>query len=82
MVKVSGKWTLFEAQDSCSSLSINLCHQYWLLTNILGKLMGHLFTIVDIASNEKDQHLISLSTARVFRVWDIHTLTCLQVKLI
>ncbi|KAK3093696.1 hypothetical protein FSP39_018996 [Pinctada imbricata] len=44
-----------------------------------GKLMGHLFTIVDICSNEKDQHLISLSTARVFRVWDIHTLTCLQV---
>ncbi|XP_048734931.1 WD repeat-containing protein 64-like isoform X1 [Ostrea edulis] len=44
-----------------------------------GKLMGHLFTIVDICCNEKDQHLISLSTARVFRVWDIHTLTCLQV---
>lgn len=44
-----------------------------------GKLLGHLFTIVDIACNERDQHLISLSTARVFRVWDIHTLTCLQV---
>ncbi|XP_071162911.1 WD repeat-containing protein 64-like isoform X2 [Mytilus edulis] len=44
-----------------------------------GKLLGHLFTIVDICCNEKDQHLISLSTARVFRVWDIHTLTCLQV---
>ncbi|XP_069117612.1 WD repeat-containing protein 64-like isoform X5 [Argopecten irradians] len=44
-----------------------------------GKLMGHLFTIVDICCNERDQHLISLSTARVFRVWDIHTLTCLQV---
>ncbi|KAL5008313.1 hypothetical protein ScPMuIL_013894 [Solemya velum] len=44
-----------------------------------GKLMGHLFTIVDICCNEKDQHIISLSTARVFRVWDIHTLTCLQV---
>ena len=42
--------------------------------------MGHLFTIVDIACNDRDQHLISLSTARVFRVWDIHTLTCLQVN--
>lgn len=47
---------------------------------LTGKLMGHLFTIVDICCNEKDQHLISLSTARVFRVWDIHTLTCLQVN--
>ena len=44
-----------------------------------GKLIGHLFTIVDIACNEKDQHIISLSTARVFRIWDIHTLTSLQV---
>ena len=30
-----------------------------------GKLIGHLFTIEDIAVNEKDQHVISLSTARV-----------------
>ncbi|XP_074662420.1 WD repeat-containing protein 64-like [Tubulanus polymorphus] len=44
-----------------------------------GKLLGHLFTIVDIAVNEKDQHIISLSTARVIRVWDISTLTSLQV---
>ncbi|ESP02905.1 hypothetical protein LOTGIDRAFT_230398 [Lottia gigantea] len=44
-----------------------------------GKLLGHLFTIVEIVCNQKDQHLISLSTARVFRIWDIHTLTCLQV---
>ncbi|KAK3736912.1 hypothetical protein RRG08_000654 [Elysia crispata] len=44
-----------------------------------GKLLGHLFTIIDIAINERDQHIISLSTARVFRVWDIHTLTCLQI---
>lgn len=44
-----------------------------------GKLMGHLFTIVDIVCNEKDQHIISLSTARVVRIWDIHTLTSLQV---
>ncbi|XP_070576950.1 WD repeat-containing protein 64-like isoform X2 [Ptychodera flava] len=44
-----------------------------------GKMIGHLFTIIDIAVNEKDQHVISLSTARVFRIWDIHTLTSLQV---
>ncbi|XP_071484105.1 WD repeat-containing protein 64-like [Diadema antillarum] len=44
-----------------------------------GKMIGHLFTIIDVAVNEKDQHVISLSTARVFRIWDIHTLTSLQV---
>ncbi|XP_071795581.1 WD repeat-containing protein 64-like isoform X1 [Asterias amurensis] len=44
-----------------------------------GKMIGHLFTIIDVAVNEKDQHVVSLSTARVFRVWDIHTLTSLQV---
>lgn len=50
-----------------------------IFTRPTGKLLGHLFTIVDVAVNEKDQQLISLSTARVFRVWDIQTLTCLQV---
>lgn len=50
-----------------------------IFTRPTGKLLGHLFTIVDIAVNEKDQQLISLSTARVFRVWDIQTLSCLQV---
>ena len=30
-----------------------------------GKMIGHLFTIIDVAVNEKDQHVISLSTARV-----------------
>ena len=30
-----------------------------------GKLLGHLFTIVDVVVNEKDQQLMSLSTARV-----------------
>ncbi|KAH9519572.1 WD repeat-containing protein 64, partial [Bulinus truncatus] len=44
-----------------------------------GKLIGHLFTISDMTVNETDQHIISLSTARIFRIWDIHTLTCLQV---
>nr|CAB3267720.1 WD repeat-containing protein 64-like [Phallusia mammillata] len=50
-----------------------------ILSRPTGKMVGHLFTIVDIVMNEKDQHVISLSTARVFRVWDIHTLACLQV---
>lgn len=44
-----------------------------------GKLTGHLFTIVDLACNEKDQQLISLSSERVFRVWDLTTFKCLQV---
>nr|XP_009861346.1 WD repeat-containing protein 64-like [Ciona intestinalis] len=50
-----------------------------ILSRPTGKMLGHLFTIVDIVMNEKDQHIISLSTARVFRVWDVHTLACLQV---
>ncbi|XP_075715028.1 WD repeat-containing protein 64 [Rhinoderma darwinii] len=45
----------------------------------MGKLFGHLYSIAAIAVNEKDQHIISLSTARGFRVWDIHTLSLLQV---
>ena len=44
-----------------------------------GKLIGHQFTLVDIVCNEEDQHLISLSSERVFRVWDLATLKCLQV---
>ncbi|XP_069619042.1 WD repeat-containing protein 64-like [Ranitomeya imitator] len=43
------------------------------------KLVGHLYSIADISVNEKDQHIISLSTARGFRVWDIYTLSLLQV---
>ena len=49
--------------------------------NFLGKLIGHMFTLVDIVCNEEDQHLISLSSERVFRVWDLGTLKCLQVIL-
>lgn len=33
---------------------------------ISGKLIGHLFTISELTVNENDQHLISLSTARVW----------------
>lgn len=50
-----------------------------IFTRPTGKLIGHLFTITELAVNENDQHLISLSTARVFRIWDIQTLSCVQV---
>ncbi|XP_063246444.1 WD repeat-containing protein 64 isoform X3 [Prinia subflava] len=45
----------------------------------IGKLLGHRHSVVDIVTNEKDQHVISLSCAKVFRVWDIQTLSPLQV---
>ncbi|XP_054828108.1 WD repeat-containing protein 64 [Eublepharis macularius] len=48
-------------------------------TKPVGKLMGHLFSIMEIVTNEKDQHIISLSTGKVFRVWDIHTLSLMQI---
>ncbi|XP_074077013.1 WD repeat-containing protein 64 [Macrotis lagotis] len=48
-------------------------------TKPVGKLIGHMFSIRELVSNEKDQHLISLSSAKVFRVWDIQTLSLLQV---
>lgn len=50
-----------------------------IFTRPTGKLIGHLFTIADICCNERDQQIISLSTARVIRVWDIQTLTSLQI---
>uniref|UniRef100_H3ARM0 WD repeat domain 64 n=1 Tax=Latimeria chalumnae TaxID=7897 RepID=H3ARM0_LATCH len=49
-----------------------------ILTRPVGKLKGHLFTISDITVNEKDQHIISVSSARAFKVWDIQTLSLLQ----
>eukprot|EP00794_Sanderia_malayensis_P020031 gene20031-21995_t len=49
-----------------------------ILTRPTGKLIGHLFTVTDISVNERDQHLISLSTARIFRIWDIQKMQCLQ----
>uniref|UniRef100_A0A8C6VEU7 WD repeat domain 64 n=1 Tax=Naja naja TaxID=35670 RepID=A0A8C6VEU7_NAJNA len=48
-------------------------------TKPVGKLIGHLFSITEIVTNEKDQHIISLSTAKIFRVWDIQTLSLMQV---
>ncbi|XP_020643114.3 WD repeat-containing protein 64 [Pogona vitticeps] len=48
-------------------------------TKPVGKLLGHLFSITEIVTNEKDQHIISLCTAKIFRVWDIQTLSVLQV---
>uniref|UniRef100_F6PR04 WD repeat domain 64 n=1 Tax=Monodelphis domestica TaxID=13616 RepID=F6PR04_MONDO len=48
-------------------------------TKPVGKLVGHMFSITELVINEKDQHVISLSSAKVFRVWDIQTLSLLQV---
>ncbi|XP_054334928.1 WD repeat-containing protein 64 isoform X7 [Pongo pygmaeus] len=48
-------------------------------TKPVGKLVGHMFSITEIVTNEKDQHVVSLSSAKVFRVWDIQTLSLLQV---
>ncbi|XP_013799422.2 WD repeat-containing protein 64 [Apteryx mantelli] len=48
-------------------------------TKPIGKLPGHLHSVVEIVTNEKDQHVINLSSAKIFRVWDIQTLTLLQV---
>ncbi|KAJ7397051.1 WD repeat domain 64 [Pitangus sulphuratus] len=44
-----------------------------------GKLLGHKHSVVEIVTNEKDQHVISLSSAKVFRVWDVQTFAPLQV---
>lgn len=49
------------------------------LSRPTGRLIGHTFTIIDIVSNEKDQQIISLSSERCFRVWDLSTLQCVQV---
>lgn len=50
-----------------------------IFTAPVGKLVGHLFTIVDIVINQSDQHVISLSSARVIRVWDINAMSPLQI---
>lgn len=34
-------------------------------TKPVGKLVGHMFSITEIVTNEKDQHVISLSSAKV-----------------
>jgi len=49
-----------------------------ILSRPTGKLIGHLFTVTDVACNERDQHLISLSSARIFRIWDLQKMQGLQ----
>ena len=34
-------------------------------TKPVGKLVGHMFSIMEIVMNEKDQHVISLSSSKV-----------------
>lgn len=36
-------------------------------TKPVGKLVGHMFSITEIVNNEKEQHVISLSSAKVTR---------------
>ncbi|XP_072906356.1 WD repeat-containing protein 64-like [Hemitrygon akajei] len=42
-------------------------------------LIGHNCIITEVAINEVDQHIISLSTEGMFRVWDVQTIAILQV---
>ncbi|XP_072122959.1 WD repeat-containing protein 64-like [Mobula birostris] len=42
-------------------------------------LIGHNCIITEVAINEADQHIISLSTEGMFRVWDVQTIAVLQV---
>uniref|UniRef100_A0A669PHV8 WD repeat domain 64 n=1 Tax=Phasianus colchicus TaxID=9054 RepID=A0A669PHV8_PHACC len=57
---------------------LRLWHPY-INTRPTGKLSGHQHSIVEIVTNEKDQHVISLSFAKIFIVWDLQTLSMLQV---
>ena len=43
-------------------------------------LVGHALSIVDVIVNDADQHIMSLSSSAVVRVWDLQTFTCLQVS--
>ncbi|KAM9240205.1 LOW QUALITY PROTEIN: WD repeat-containing protein 64 [Leptosomus discolor] len=44
-----------------------------------GKLSAH-HSIVEIVTNEEDRHVVSLSSAKIFSVWDIQTISLLQVS--
>ncbi|KAL0609470.1 WD repeat-containing protein 64, partial [Plecturocebus cupreus] len=48
-------------------------------TKPVGKLMGHMFSITEIVTNEKDQHVVSLSSAKAGVQW--HDLGSLQPAL-
>ncbi|KAK2492307.1 hypothetical protein MC885_011197, partial [Smutsia gigantea] len=67
-------WVVFTGNDKV----LRLWHPN-ISTKPVGKLVGHRFSITEIVTNEKDQHVISLSSAKVFRVWDVQTLSLLQV---
>lgn len=53
-----------------------------IFTAPVGKLVGHLFTIIDLVINQADQYIISLSSARVIRIWDIASMSLLQVGIL
>jgi len=50
-----------------------------ILSEPAARLVGHTFTVTDIVINDTDLHIVSLSAERVIRVWDIRTLSMLQV---
>ena len=58
---------------------IRVWHPGMMLGEPTGRLVGHTFSIVDIAINDADQQIISLSSSTVIRVWDLQTLSPLQV---
>ncbi|KAL7062596.1 hypothetical protein AAHC03_0529 [Spirometra sp. Aus1] len=72
----------------CSSLNliatggrdrlIRLWHPL-LLSRPIGALKGNLFAICALAYHEPTRHLVSLSTSRTFRVWNVELRECVQV---
>jgi len=58
---------------------IRVWHPGILADEPTGRMVGHTFSIVGIVINDADQHVISVSSSRVVRVWDLETLSALQV---
>lgn len=65
MIPISNSSTIYSEPEDIIIEALYNFFSYKYYTAFIGKMTGHLFTIVDICINEKDQHIISLSTARV-----------------
>ena len=50
----------------------------YILSKPAAVLVGHNTSIVDIIANEKDSQIISLSTDKVIKIWDMRMQKCLQ----
>lgn len=48
------------------------------LTNPMAALRGHAAPVIDLVINETSGRIISLSTDKVIKVWDVRTQTCVQ----